>query len=223
VRYRPEDLYAILAVESHRHRSIIVGEDLGIVPGYIRPTMARHGLHRMYISYYELADSVTRTPRRVPRKCVASLNTHDMPPFASFWEGEDIRENVRLGLLSEKESEAEKENRRVIKAALTTFLRDNGFLKKAGNGTRAALQACLAFLSASQAHTVLINMEDLWLENQAQNIPGTGDRLLNWRRKARYRLEEFCCMSEINDILREVADLRKRIKRQVRKDRELGL
>ncbi len=222
IRYRPEELYAILAVESHRYRSVIVGEDLGIVPGYIRPTMARHGLHRMYVSYYELADSAARTPRHIPRKCVASLNTHDMPPFAAFWEGMDIRENVRLGLLSEKEGEVEKENRRVTKAALTTFLHDNGFLKKAGNGTRAALQACLAFLSASRAPTVLINVEDLWLENQAQNIPGTGDRFPSWRRKARYGLEEFCRMSEINDILREVTDLRQRIKGRVRKDRELG-
>jgi 4-alpha-glucanotransferase len=210
VRYRPEELYAILALESHRHRSIIVGEDLGIVPAYIRPAMARHGLHRMYILYYELADSAARLPRRIPRRCIASLNTHDMPPFASFWEGEDIRENVRLGLLSEKEGGVEKEARRATRTALTTFLNSSGFLKKAGRGTRSALKACLAFLSASEAPTVLVNVEDLWLETRAQNVPGTGDRFPSWRRKARYGLEEFCRLREVSDILREVNKLRKR-------------
>jgi 4-alpha-glucanotransferase len=210
VRYRPEEIYAVLAVESHRYRSVIVGEDLGIVPGYIRPTMARHGLHRLYILYYELADSAARTPRRVPRNCVASLNTHDMPPFAAFWEGTDIRENVGLGLLKEKEVGVETESRRVTKTTLINFLQSNGFLKKKGCGTRAALHACLAFLSASRAHTVLINVEDLWLENHAQNMPGTGDRFPSWRRKARYALEEFCRMKEVGDILRAVVKLRKR-------------
>ncbi len=208
VRYRPEELYAILAVESHRYRSVIVGEDLGIVPGYIRPTMARHGLHRMYILYYELADGGARTPRRVPRNCIASLNTHDMPPFASFWEGADIKENGRLGLLDGKEGRVEKENRRATKNALTDFLKCHNFLQKAGHGTRSALKACLAFLSASEAPTVLVNVEDLWLETQAQNIPGTGDKFPSWQRKARYGLEEFCRLSEVSDILREIKKMR---------------
>jgi 4-alpha-glucanotransferase len=209
VRYRAEELYAILAVESHRHRSIIVGEDLGIVPGYIRSSMSRHGLHRMYILYYELADSAAPTLRRIPRNCIAGLNTHDMPPFASFWEGADIREKVSLGLLNEKEAGVEKEARLSTKTALTSFLSLNGFLKKAGNGTRSAYQACLAYLSSTRAHTVLLNEEDLWQETRAQNIPGSGAKFPSWRRKARYTLEEFCRMNEVSDILREVDTLRK--------------
>jgi 4-alpha-glucanotransferase len=208
VRYRAEELYAILALESHRHQSIIVGEDLGIVPGYIRPGMARHALHRMYILYYELAESAA--PRRIPRRSIAALNTHDMPPFAGFWEGADIREKVSMGLMNEKEGVAEKQDRLATKSSLTAFLSLNGFLKKAGNGTRLAFKACLAYLSASAAHTVLVNVEDLWQETQAQNMPGSGDKFPSWRRKARYGLEEFCRMNGVSDILREVNKLRKR-------------
>jgi 4-alpha-glucanotransferase len=207
VHYRAEELYAILALESHRHRTVIVGEDLGIVPGYIRPSMARHALHRMYVLYYELADSAK--PHHIPRNCIAALNTHDMPPFAGFWEGADISEKGSLGLLNEKESVVEKGERRATKTALTEFLNLNGYLKKAGNGTRSAFKACLAYLSASGARTVLLNVEDLWQETQAQNIPGTGARFPSWRRKARYGLEEFCRMKDVSDILREVNRLRK--------------
>jgi 4-alpha-glucanotransferase len=210
VRYRAEELYAILAVESHRHRSIIVGEDLGIVPGYIRSNMTRHGLQRMYILYYELADSAT--PHRIPQNCIAALNTHDMPPFASFWEEEDIKEKTSLGLLNEKESAIEREDRRKTKTALTSFLNLNGFVKKAGNDTRTAFKACLAYLSASEAHTVLVNVEDLWQETKAQNMPGSGEKFPSWQRKARYTLKEFCRMDEVSDILREINSLRKRKK-----------
>ena len=214
VRYRAEELYAILALESHRHRSIIIGEDLGIVPGYVRPAMARHGLHRMYILYYELADSAEKKPRPIPRHCIAGLNTHDMPPFASFWEGADIPEKMSLNLLDEKQAAEERESRQATRKALGDFLIANGFLKKAGESTRAALKACLAFLSASAAHTVLINLEDLWLETKAQNLPGVGDRFPSFQRKARYALEEFCRMSEVSDILREINTLRKRTEGQ---------
>ena len=65
VRYHAEELYAILALESHRHRSVIVGEDLGIVPAYVRKAMSRHGLHRMYVLYYELAEDPSRALRRI--------------------------------------------------------------------------------------------------------------------------------------------------------------
>jgi 4-alpha-glucanotransferase len=208
VRHRAEELYAILAVESHRHRSVIIGEDLGIVPGYIRPAMARHGLHRLYILYYELADSAARTPRRIPRHCVAGLNTHDMPPFAAFWEGADIRENTRLGILKEKDIDGEIESRRATKTALTAFLRSRGFFKESDYNTVSALKACLSFLSASRAHTVMVNLEDLWLETRPQNVPGTGDRYPSWQRKARYALEEFCRMSEVSDILGEVRKMK---------------
>jgi 4-alpha-glucanotransferase len=208
VHYHAEEFYAILALESHRHRSIIVGEDLGIVPSYVRQSMARHGLHRMYILYYELADNAARTPRNIPSNCIAALNTHDMAPFAAFWEGSDIREKISSGLLSEKESAADKEDRRTTKTALTNFLKNNNYLQKEDNGTGAALKACLAYLSASEASTVLINLEDLWRETRSQNIPGSGDKFPNWQRKARYCLEEFCRLPEVSDILKKVNSLR---------------
>jgi len=94
VHYHTSEFYAVLNLESQRCRSVIIGEDLGIVPGYVRTTMARHGLHRMYILNFELADNAGRTPRSIPRNCIASLNTHDMPSFAGFWESAYIMEKT---------------------------------------------------------------------------------------------------------------------------------
>ena len=209
VRYRADELYAILAVESHRQRSIIVGEDLGIVPSYVRPAMARHGLHRMYVLYYELADNASKALRHISLDTVASLNTHDMSPFAAFWQDADIEERVRLGLLDEKGTRKERKTRRAVKNALVAYLSSKGFLRTIDAGTRAVLKACLAYLSASRARIVLVNLEDLWLETRSQNVPGIGDKFPSWQRKARYGLEEFFRMREVSDILREIDRLRK--------------
>ena len=204
VNYRADEMYAILSLWSHRFQSVIVGEDLGIVPGYVRSAMKRHDLNRMYILYYELADNAAHTPRAIPEKCVAGLNTHDMPPFASFWDGKDIDVSRDLNLLNSQEAAAEKKNRAAIKTALIKFLRQNKFLDKTATGAKAAFEACLAFLSASPAQTVLLNLEDLWGETDAQNVPGVGDKFPSFRRRARYALEEFCRLKGVSDILDEV-------------------
>ncbi|OGO31225.1 MAG: 4-alpha-glucanotransferase [Chloroflexi bacterium RBG_16_56_11] len=209
VRYRADELYAILSLESHRHRSAIVGEDLGIVPSYVRPTMSRHGLRRMYVLRYELADTETGTVRPIPARAVASLNTHDMPPFTAFWEEDDIREKKGLGLLDEAGARRESRDNRSVKRALSQFLRKTGYLKGGAAEVRDVLKACLAYLSASRAGVVLVNLEDLWLETRSQNMPGTGDRYPSWRRKARYSLDEISGMPEVAAVLREIDGRRK--------------
>jgi 4-alpha-glucanotransferase len=209
VRYHADELYAILSLESHRHQSVIVGEDLGIVPGYIKKAISSHDLNRMYVLYYELADDPTKALRSIASHTVASLNTHDMAPFAAFWEENDITERLKLGLVDAKGAVKEKKSRQTVKKALTIYLREKKYLSKAPSGTRAALNACLAYLSASQANTVLVNLEDLWLETRSQNVPGVGEKFPSWQRKARYSLEEFSHDKEVGKTLEEVDRHRK--------------
>ncbi len=208
VRYRPEEFYAILTLESHRNQTMLVGEDLGIVPPEVRPAMVRHGCNRMYVVHYELA-SGGRTLRLPARNMVASLNTHDMPPFAAFWQGLDIKQWLELGLLDRSGAREERKTRQRLKEALKRFLERKGWIDGSVRDVRSTLRVCLAFLSASSARVVLINLEDLWLETQPQNIPGTLEEYPNWRRKARYSLERFSQMPEVLDIMREINALRK--------------
>ncbi|MDO8730442.1 MAG: 4-alpha-glucanotransferase, partial [Candidatus Omnitrophota bacterium] len=86
VRYRSEELYAILSLESHRNRCAVVGEDLGTVPPEVRRSMRRHGLSGMFVVQYEWSPNSRRPLRAAPRQSVACLNTHDMPPFSAFWK-----------------------------------------------------------------------------------------------------------------------------------------
>jgi len=209
VRYPAEEMYAILSLESHRHGVRLVGEDLGTVPSYVRPAMARHGLSRMSVVQFGLSPDPVRALKAVPAGSLGCLNTHDMPPFASFWEGRDIDDRLALGLLDEKGSREERTMRSRVKGALSSFLRRQGWLERSGAGAEEVLAACLSFLAASRAGVVIVNLEDLYLETNPQNVPGTSKERPNWLRKARHGFEEIREMSQVIRILRKVDRLRK--------------
>ncbi len=222
VRYHPEEMYAIVNLESHRNRCVVVGEDLGIVPREVRSSMSRHSLQRMYVMYYELAADSPRLLSPPRPQTVASLATHDMPPFAAFWSGQDIAERRKYGVISAATAREERARRRVVKERLIEFLREQGLLKGKADAVT-VLQACLVYLASSPSRFVTVNLEDLWLETHTQNIPSTTKEHPNWRFKTRYDLETLCQMPAVMSILSYVNRLREdRGKRGARKTPQGG-
>jgi 4-alpha-glucanotransferase len=184
VKYRAEEWYAILALESLRSGTVVVGEDLGTVPSYVRQAMGRHGVLRTWVLPFDL--HVRKVERRPPAGSLASLNTHDMPSFATSW-------------LARGKS-------------LTTLFRRSGLLTP-GEGPvppKPALTAALDYLATSDAQIVLVNLEDVWLEREPQNVPGTTTENPNWRRRARYPFEQFRDMPSVTGTLKRIDRLRKR-------------
>jgi 4-alpha-glucanotransferase len=208
VRYPAEELWAILALESHRHRTLLVGEDLGTVPDEVREAMDRHEAHHIYVQQYSYAPDPAAAIRPAPARSSASLNTHDMFPFAAFWEGHDIEERLDLGHMDEGQAEGERRGREAQRRALAEYLREEGRLTGEADA-RGALRGCLSHLAAGPARMVLLNLEDLWLEREPQNVPGTVQERPNWRRKARHPLEEIETLPEVGDALAEVDRLRR--------------
>jgi len=157
VSYPHEELYAVLALESHRNQCEVAGEDLGLVPDEVRVAMKAHGLQRLFVLPWELGDERQKRPNPIPKDCVASLNTHDMLPFASQWGDLEKHANAR-------------KLRKLLGCA---------------DGSLADFFAAAArYLLESKARRVLLNVEDLWLETEPQNVPGTvGDE--NWTRKCK--------------------------------------
>ncbi|PYS50551.1 MAG: 4-alpha-glucanotransferase [Acidobacteria bacterium] len=122
VDYPAEELYAILSLESHRHRAGIVGENLGTVPPAVNAALARHNIRQMYVVQYEIMGNPTNPKLRpVPAKCVASLNTHDMPPLRAFLEGLDIDDRLDLGFLDAKIARQERKQRAVLRKTISKF------------------------------------------------------------------------------------------------------
>lgn len=206
VRYPAEELYAILCLESHRNRVSVVGEDLGIVPDSVVAAQERHNLAGMFVLSVYLRDDPEQPFRDVPPRSVASLGTHDLPSFAAFWQGDDLSERVRLGVLTAERAVAEKAGRERHKRLLLDYLVKHGYLDAgAADDREAVLRAALAMLAAGPAQRLLVNLEDLWLETEPQNVPGTShDAHPNWQRRARHRLEELAGMKQVLDVLAEV-------------------
>jgi len=210
VRYRPEEFYAIIALESHRNRTMVVGEDLGTVPPQVRPAMAEHDLQRMYVVQYELRSDSQTALRPVEADTVASLNTHDMPTFAAFWQGRDIQERREMGLLDGVGVADEARRRQTLRESLVSFLQSGGWLEdNSTTDLQGVLKAILSFLGASAGRVLLVNLEDLWLETEPQNVPGTQAERPNWRRKTRHSLETLSQLSEVVELLREVDAMRR--------------
>lgn len=203
VRFPAEELYAILALESHRTQSIIVGENLGTVPGYANRALTKHGLYGMYVVQYEAKPRLRSPLPPVQGHTVASLNTHDLPTFAAFLSGLDIDERVDLGILNRKSAALARRERAVITKGLSrASLRETSDTPVGASTT--LTRATLRDLATSPASTVLVNLEDLWGETEAQNVPSTFDERPNWRRKARYSFEAFSRMPDVTESLREI-------------------
>lgn len=211
VRYPAPELYAVLTIESARHDAAIVGEDLGTVPRAVRKGMARHGLHRMYAVQFEASATAERPLQPVVPGAVASLNTHDMPTFAGFWNGDDVRDRVSLGLLDEEGAEAALNARRRLRRALTEFLIEESESSRipAELGAEEARDALLEYLARSDAGVVLASLEDLWLAREPHNVPGTWRERPNWRRRSPYTLGEIDELPGIRRTLDRIRNARK--------------
>ncbi len=81
VSYRSEELRAVAVLESSRAGTALVGEDLGTVPVAVRRDMRTDGMLRTAVWQFE-ATPVDPLPAP-PAESVASIGTHDTPPFAS--------------------------------------------------------------------------------------------------------------------------------------------
>jgi 4-alpha-glucanotransferase len=217
VRYRPDEQYAILTLESSRAGAIVVGEDLGTVPARVRYSLRRHGMLRSHVLQFEVDPDPRTAIRRPQPDAVASIGTHDTPTFASFWRGLDIEERAARRWITADEARREQLEREALRTALVEFLKGEGWLGRtqvarpvAPQTETAVLRGCLAHLAAGPAAMVIVALEDLWLETMPQNVPGTTDQYPNWRRAARYRFESFRGRPQVAGTLKEIDRLRRR-------------
>ena len=211
VHYPADELYAIVCLESHRHRTPVVGENLGTVPRYVNRDMARHGLGQLYVVQFSVNQRSRRPLRPVPTGALACVNTHDTPTFKGFIEGTDIDDRVSRGLVVASEARQARRQRRAAVTALARLPR--GTPEDRRSGPLGMLQDCLMQIARSEACLVIVNLEDLWLEPNPQNVPGTGWERPNWQRKARHSLEALRSFPEVSEILQRVARARTRHQR----------
>ncbi|WP_425065068.1 4-alpha-glucanotransferase [Reyranella sp.] len=182
LEYPLDDFLRLLALESHRHGAVVIGEDLGTVPRGFRRRIAEAGIAGMDVMWFERNRGSFRTPARWRRDAVSMTTTHDLPTVAGWWSGSDIEVRHSLGLSAAGETEERQRDRRRLWRAFSAAGTAEG-PAPAPEDPAPAVDAALAFVASSPAPLMLAPVEDLLGLTEQPNLPGTIDQHPNWRRR----------------------------------------
>jgi 4-alpha-glucanotransferase len=190
VHYPLEDLMAVLALESVRHRCLVVGEDLGTVPDEMRHAMADFAVYSYKVLLFEKQeDGRFRRPEEYVRRAIATVTTHDLPTLRGYWAGLDLELRDRLHLFPGEEIRLYVYEERVRdRAQLLAALEDAGLRPELANEPESGYgepltRAIHLYLAKSAASLVVLQYEDLIGMTDPVNVPGTSDEHANWQRK----------------------------------------
>ena len=182
--YPLDDLLRLLAIESHRHRAIVIGEDLGTVEPAFRKRLSRAGVAGMDVLPFQRHGQSFLAPAEWRREAVAMTTTHDLPPVAGWWKGVDIAARDALGLVADRKRE--ERERAKDRSALWRAFRKAGVVaadEPDSENDAQAVDAAIAFAAQSPAPLALIPIEDILGLAEQPNVPGTIDEHPNWRRR----------------------------------------
>ena len=195
VQFPVEDLLGIIALEAHRHRALVVGEDLGTVPPEVPPVLRRWGVLSSRVLYFEREGDEFRPAAEYEPMALATANTHDMPTLAGFWRGRDIEVKREVGMIeSDADVKEQKRDRVKERRAILERLASEGVLAGAkeppsGAELRGAIHE---FLARTPAALVGLSLDDLVGEAEPVNVPGVGPSEFSaWTRKLSTPIEEL--------------------------------
>jgi len=213
-----DDLLAVLALESHRQRCMVIGEDLGTVPPEITEKLRAAGVYSYKVLFFERTSPTEfRQPAEYVAQAMATLTTHDLATLRGYWQQEDLRLGQRLSLYPDEAVYHQLLNdRRLARQALLDALhRWKCVPAKLGvNAERVGMSPVLSrgmhrYLARSNSALLGLQPED-WLDMALPvNVPGTTDQYPNWRRKLTRGVADMFDDPVVIRLLREVDRLRK--------------
>jgi len=219
VNYPVDDLLAILALESVRHKSLVIGEDLGTVPDSIRDKLHANGMYSYKVFFFEQAeDGGFYSPSHYPQQSMSTLTTHDMPTLIGFWHCDDLSLGKEVGLYPDVDVlktlyNTRHENKQHI---LNTLHGHHSISDSISHdvhqvGMTNELNFGMQTHMASGSSALLsLQLED-WLHmDKPVNIPGTYNEYPNWRRKLSHNLETIFEKKEVHILTQQLSERRKK-------------
>ncbi|HEY3916606.1 MAG TPA: 4-alpha-glucanotransferase [Stellaceae bacterium] len=199
----------MLAEESSGRSCMIVGEDLGTVPEDFPALLATHNILSCRLLIFARDGDRFLTPEEYPRNALVSVGTHDLPPLLGFVAGTDIEARRELGVyLDEAAYRQAHDERAQERQRLREAVNAAGF--PTGDDDVSLLVGCHGFLARTSCALLLVQMEDLAMEREQVNVPGSGDRYPSWRRKLPRDLEAIFAAPSTETILGAVRKERPR-------------
>lgn len=201
VRYPLKELSAIIALESHRNKCMVIGEDLGTVPNDIRKTMHE----RRMLSYKVLLFTKDRHGNFLPSDgypelSLATGTVHDLPSFWSYWDQKDIDIRQTLKLYPRADWIGQMRHERYWdKLKLIERLMQEDLLPRDTDARRLAeaplsdevFVAAQRFIEKSSSLLMAIPLEDLFKQLELVNLPGVIDTYPCWKSKLPANIENI--------------------------------
>lgn len=180
--YPMDDLMRLLALESHRHNAIVIGEDLGTVPADFRERCHGAGIAGMDVLWFERDEAKFKSPAHWRSDAVAMTSTHDLPTVAGWWRGADLELRRGLGTMKQGDVEDRRRDRTALWQCFTEAAVADG-PPPAPDDTDRAVDAAIAFVAATPDPLALVPLEDILGTVEQPNLPGTINEHPNWRRR----------------------------------------
>jgi 4-alpha-glucanotransferase len=190
VRYPREDLLAIVALESHRARCMVVGEDLGTVPEGFRERMEAAGMLSYRVLRFETHQGCPIAPWSYPRLALAVVGNHDLPTLKGWWTGADLALQARHGLLTAAQLEEAQRVRAREKEALVAALVGQTLLASSDCSFDDLRIAVHRYLGRTNAIFALAQIEDIAGQEEPVNVPNIAN-YPSWRRRVGPTLEDL--------------------------------
>ncbi len=193
VRYPTDAMIADLAAASHRHRCIVVGEDLGTVPEGFREQLRQWGILRNQILYFERRGADFAPPGDYDREALVAANTHDLPPLAGFWAGTDLELRAAGGVAGGENLDAARAARREEIERLRAVLHRHSITGESWQPASSLdlTAAVNELLSGAPSRLLAVAVDDLGGEHVPINVPSaTGLQTPLWSRRMARSIEE---------------------------------
>jgi 4-alpha-glucanotransferase len=204
-----DDLLRLVALESQRHKAVIIGEDLGTLPEGFHERLQRNGISGLRVMWFERTGEHFKPPSSWTQTAVAMTTTHDLPTVAGWWQGNDIGWRNKLGMAGDSA-----EKREADRAELWMAFRNSGAtqapIPPPERGPAAADAAC-AHLGLAASTLALVPIEDALALAEQPNLPGTQDEHPNWRRRLPAPADELLNRPEVATRLASIGKARARL------------
>ncbi|SEM46484.1 4-alpha-glucanotransferase [Bosea lupini] len=178
VSFPSETLFRLIALESWRHRAIVIGEDLGTLPYGFREQLSDQGIGGMRVLRFERTQNGYVPPKDWDAQAVAMTSTHDLVPTAGWWAGSDIDPSD-----GEIDHQAVRDWDRGI---LWGAFRDAGIAegdRPAPDDTGPVVDAAVRYVAATPCALKILPVEDALGIRTQPNVPGTTVEKPNWRHR----------------------------------------
>ena len=191
VTYDYEAMIAILTIEASRVNGLVVGEDLGTVPDYVRTVLGEHGLLGCMVEWFARVDDSPNAgdpyadPSTYRKYALASVTTHDLPPTAGYLQFEHVKLREQLHLLSGPVEEFQA-SATAERDAMMDRLVESGLITPEVAGDveghiQEIVEAMHKMLLKSPSVLLQAALVDGVGETRTQNQPGTSSEYSNWR------------------------------------------